>query len=98
MDLGDVMEGLVLLVLVATAALVAGRVGFGLARTLECHFTEHRGFTAEARARLLLLEDECATLRRELAEVKDGQDFMDHLFLRPPADTRLAPPRPLGHA
>jgi hypothetical protein len=92
MDLGDVMEGLLVLVLVASTAFVAGGAGWRLARTLECHFTDQRGFTPEARARFLLLEDECATLRRELTEVKDRQDFMDSLFLQPPPDTRLAPP------
>ncbi|HEY7479247.1 MAG TPA: hypothetical protein VH680_01925 [Gemmatimonadales bacterium] len=92
MDLGDIMEGLLVLVLVATAAFVAGGAGWRLARALECHFTEHRGFSPEARARLLLLEDECATLRRELTEVKDRQDFMDSLFLQRRPDTRLAPP------
>jgi hypothetical protein len=95
MDLGDLVEGLVLLVLVATVAFVAGGAGWVLTRTLESHFTEHRGFTSEAKARLLLLEDECATLRRELTEVKDRQDFMDGLFLQRPL---LAPPRPLGQA
>jgi hypothetical protein len=98
MDFGDFMEGLVVLVLVATVAFVAGRAGLGLARTLECHFTEQRGFTPEATARLLLLEDECAALRRELTEVKDRQDFMDTLFLQRPPNARLATPRPLGHA
>ncbi|MGH7525575.1 MAG: hypothetical protein ACREMX_02610 [Gemmatimonadales bacterium] len=92
MDFGDLMEELVQLVLVAAAALVLGRAGLALARIAERHFSEHRGLNPETEGRLLLLEEEYNSLRRDLTELRDRQDFMDRLFLRDPAD-RPSPPR-----
>jgi len=88
MDFGDFAEELLALVLVAAAAVVLGRAGWALVRIIECRFLEHGGLRPEAEGRFLLLEEECTSLRRDLTDLKDRQEFMDRLFLPGPGDTR----------
>jgi hypothetical protein len=87
MDLGDITQ----LVLLATTALVLGRVGLALARNIEHRTAGKPALTPEADDRLRALEEECATLRQELAEVQERQDFTERALLRDPARGRPAP-------
>jgi hypothetical protein len=91
MDLGDVTQ----LVLLATTALVFGRVGLALARLIERRSSAGSGVAAEAEDRLRTVEDECLALRRELAELQERQDFTERALLHDPAQRRSAPVEPL---
>lgn len=97
MDFGDFAEEPLALFLVAAAAVVLGRAGWALARILECRFLAHRGSSPEAEGRLLWLEEECTSLRRDVTDLKDRQDFMDGLFLPGQPDARHSPPRLRGN-
>ncbi len=90
MDIGDVTQ----LIFVGTAAFVFGRLGIALVRLID-----RRGAGSaspgETDARLRAVEDECITLRRELAEVQERQDFAERVLLRDPTlaqDVRLKAP------
>jgi hypothetical protein len=96
MDFGDLVEDLLALLLVAVAAVLLVRVGWALVRITEGRFGRHRGFSPEAEGRLLLLEEECTSLRRDLTDLKDRQDFTEGLFLSGPTRRRLSPPPPHG--
>lgn len=98
MDFGDLVEDLLALLFVAVAAVLLVRAGWVLVRITEGRFARHRGFSREAENRVLLLEEECASLRRELTDLKDRQDFTEGLFLSGPARRRLSPPPPQGSA
>ena len=92
MDLGDITQ----LVLVATTALVFGRVGLAFARLLERRASSKPTLTPEAEDRLRTLEDECSALRQELTEVQERQDFTERALLQDPTRARPAgshPPR-----
>jgi hypothetical protein len=91
MDLGDVTQ----LVLLATTALVFGRVGLALARLIERRSSAGSGVAAEAEDRLRTVEDECLSLRRELAELQERQDFTERALVQDAGRTRPAAPAPL---
>jgi hypothetical protein len=78
MDLGDITQ----LVLVATTALVLGRVGLALARLIERRPSGASVSSPESENRLRLLEDECTLLRQELAELQERQDFTERALLQ----------------
>ena len=84
MDLGDITQ----LVLVATTALVLGRVGLAFARLIEHRASRQPTLTPETEDRLRALEGECSTLRQELTEVQERQDFTERALLQSPAQTR----------
>jgi len=86
MDLGDITQ----LVLVATTALVLGRVGLALARLLERRASGKPSSSADAEDRLRVLEEECNLLRQELTEVQERQDFTERALLQDPARARPA--------
>jgi hypothetical protein len=65
MDLGDITQ----LVLVATTALVLGRVGLALARLIERRSSGQPGMPEGTGERLRVLEYEYLTLRQELTDL-----------------------------
>lgn len=91
MDLGDITQ----LVLVATTALVLGRVGLALARLIERRSSGAAALAPESENRLRVLEDECTLLRQELTELQDRQDFTERALLhdagKPPSREPVAP-------
>jgi hypothetical protein len=87
LDLGDITQ----LVLVATTALVLGRVGLALARLIERRSAGQPGLAGEAEERLRILEDECLNLRQEITELHERQDFTERALLPAPAPARPAP-------
>jgi hypothetical protein len=91
MDLGDVTQ----LTLVATTALVLGRVGLALARLIERRFSGTSTPNPESEDRLRVLEEECSLLRQELTELQDRQDFTERALLQDSARPNVpAPARP----
>lgn len=88
MDLGDITQ----LVLVATTALVLGRVGLALARLIERRSSSHPGSPEETGERVRVLEDECLTLRQELAELQERQDFTERALLHDSGHGKLLSP------
>jgi hypothetical protein len=88
MDLGDITQ----LTLVATTALVIGRIGWSLARLIDRRASRPPALTEEAAERLRTLEDEQTVLRQELAELQERQDFTERALLRGP-DRPLPDPR-----
>jgi hypothetical protein len=92
MDLGDITQ----LVLVATTALVLGRVGLALARLIERRSSGQSGVPEETGERLRVLEDECLTLRQELTELQERQDFTERALLRDSSQGQLAPSEALA--
>jgi hypothetical protein len=88
MDPGDLTQ----LIFVVTSALVMGRVGLALARLIERRSSAPQGLAAESEERIRAVEDECLTLRRELAELQERQDFAERALLHDPA--RAAPAAP----
>jgi hypothetical protein len=87
MDPGDFTQ----LVLVVTGALVFGRVGLALARLIERRSSVPSPM-ADSDERIRAVEDECLTLRREMAELQERQDFAERALLHDPA--RAAPAAP----
>ena len=85
MDLGDITQ----LVLVATTALVLGRVGLALARLIERRSSGQSGVPEKTEERLRVLEDECLTLRQELTELQERQDFTERALLRDSSQGQL---------
>ena len=85
MDLGDITQ----LVLVATTALVLGRVGLALARLIERRSSGQPGESQETGERLRVLEDECLTLRQELTELQERQDFTERALLHDSSQGQL---------
>jgi hypothetical protein len=92
MDLGDITQ----LVLVATTALVLGRVGLALARLIERRSSGQPGVPEETGERLRVLEDECLTLRQELTELQERQDFTEGALLRDSSQGQLPPSQALA--
>ncbi len=93
MDLGDLTQ----LVLLATTALVLGRVGLAVARLIERRATGKPTLTPETDERLRALEEECTALRQELTETQERQDFTERALLQAPSRRRPADseaPRP----
>ena len=90
MDLGDITQ----LTLVATTALILGRVGWSLARLIDRR-SSSPVLPPETTERLRALEDEQLTLRQELVELQERQDFTERALLRersqasPPASAEL---------
>lgn len=80
MDLGDITQ----LTLVATAALVIGRIGWSLARLIDRRTLRSPALSDEAAERIGLLEQEQLALRQELTELQDRQDFTERALLREP--------------
>jgi hypothetical protein len=88
MDLGDITQ----LVVVATTALVLGRVGLAFARLIEHRASSRPTLTPETEDRLRALEGECSTLRQELTEVQERQDFTERALLQSPGQARPTSP------
>ena len=86
MDPGDFTQ----FVLVITTALVLGRVGLALARLIERRPSGKAALTPEAETRLRAVEEECTTLRQELTEVQERQDFTERALLQDPSRARAA--------
>jgi hypothetical protein len=78
MDLGDITQ----LALVATTVFVLGRVGWAFARLIERRASAHPTLPAEATERLRDLEDEQLTLRQQLEELQERQDFTERVLAR----------------
>ena len=76
------------LVFVCTACLVFGRVGLALGRAIERRWAGAATAPAEAEDRLRTVEEECLTLRREVAELQERQDFTERALLHDPARAR----------
>jgi hypothetical protein len=88
MDPGDLTQ----LILVITSALVFGRVGLALARLIERRGSPPPGMAADTEERIRGVEEECLTLRREMAELQERQDFAERALLPDPG--RAAPAAP----
>jgi hypothetical protein len=86
MDLGDITQ----LVLVATTALVLGRVGLAFGRLIERRASGKMASPPETEDRLRALEEECSSLRQELTEVQERQDFTERALLQDSARPRPA--------
>jgi len=78
------------LVFVCTACLVFGRVGLAMGRAIERRWAGPATATAETEDRLRTVEEECLTLRREVAELQERQDFAERALLHDPARARPA--------
>lgn len=98
MDPGDLTQ----LILVATTALVVGRLGWSLARLIDRRASRPQETSEPTADRLRALEDEQVALRQELAELQERQDFTERVLLRGPSATpdaadpvpqRIATPR-----
>jgi hypothetical protein len=89
MDLGDITQ----LALVATTVLVFGRVGWALARLIDRRSSADPGVQTELAERLRTLEDDHRTVRQELAEIQERQDFTERALLRDGGQAR--PPAPV---
>jgi hypothetical protein len=87
MDLGDITQ----LTLVATTALILGRVGWSLARLIDRRSTSP-ALAPDAAERIRALEDEQLTLRQELVELQERQDFTERALLR--ERNQASPPAP----
>jgi chromosome segregation ATPase len=93
MDLGDITQ----LTLVATTALILGRLGWSLARLIDRR-SSAQAVSAETTERLRALEDEHAMLRQDLAELQERQDFTERALVRerdqvnPPSPAVLSEP------
>jgi len=88
MDFGDITQ----LVLVATTAFVLGRLGVALARLIERRSAGQPGLPGEVGERFRALENECLSLRQELTELQERQDFTERALLHDSAQGRpLAP-------
>ena len=84
MDLGDLTQ----LVLVATTALVLGRVGLAFARLIERRSSPASALNADSEDRLRVLEEECTLLRQELSELQDRQDFTERALVHDPTQSK----------
>ena len=85
MDLGDITQ----LVVVVTSAFALGRIVSALARLIERRASAMPALAPEADERIRALEDECSTLRLELAELAERQDFTERALVQDPG--RLKP-------
>ncbi|HEX6669930.1 MAG TPA: hypothetical protein VF061_10245 [Gemmatimonadales bacterium] len=94
MDLGDITQ----LTLVATTALVIGRVGWSLARLIDRRALRSPALADEAAERIGLLEQEQLALRQELAELQERQDFTERALVREPQRPVPGEPRALPGA
>ncbi len=90
MDPGDLTQ----LIFVTMAALVLGRVGLSVARLIDRRAIGKPSLPEDAEARFRALESECDTLRHELAEVQERQDFTERALLHDPARVPAAGPPP----
>jgi hypothetical protein len=77
MDMGDITQ----LTLVATTALILGRVGWSLARLIDRR-SSSRGMSEDTAERIRALEDEQVMLRQELTELQERQDFTERALVR----------------
>ena len=87
MDLYDITQ----LAVVATTALVLGRIGWALARLIDRRAARTPVLADDAVERLRVLEEEHLSLRRELAELQERQDFTERALLRDPGRKPAAP-------
>jgi hypothetical protein len=87
MDLGDITQ----LTLVATTALILGRVGWSLARLID-RSSSRPALLPDTAERIRALEDEQLTLRQELVELQERQDFTERALLR--ERNQASPPAP----
>jgi hypothetical protein len=89
MDLGDITQ----LVLVATTALVLGRVGLALARQIEHRGSGKPALEPNAEDRLRALEEESSILRQEVTEIQERQDFTERALLQDPVRAKPGSPQ-----
>lgn len=87
MDLGDLTQ----LTLLAATVLVMVRVGWAVARLLERRFAARPALPDDTAERLRVLEEEQVTLRQELAELQERQDFTERALVRDGSRVRPAP-------
>jgi hypothetical protein len=87
MDFGDITQ----VVLVATVAFTLGRVGLALARLIERRAAALPALPSAAEDRLQRLEDECSSLRQDVVEMQERQDFTERALLRDPTPPRSPP-------
>lgn len=80
------------LAMIATGAVLLGRVGFAMTRWLERRLNPSR-LGAEAEDRLQVLEEECGRLRQEVTELQDRQEFTERALLNPPPSPGLRAPQ-----
>jgi hypothetical protein len=73
MDLGDITR----LALLASAAFAFGRLVASLAHLIERQTSSMRDLAPEEDERLRALEEECNTLRQEVTEIAERQDFTE---------------------
>ncbi len=77
---------------IATAALVFGRIGWAVARLIDRRAARPADLPGDAAERLRTLEEEHLVLRQELAELQERQDFTERTLLREPGGGRPASP------
>ena len=87
MDLYDITQ----LAVVASAALVLGRIGWALARLIDRRAARSPAMADDVVERLRVLEEEHLSLRQELAELQERQDFTERALLRDPGRMPAAP-------
>jgi hypothetical protein len=81
MDLGDLTQ----LIVVVTAAFAFGRVVSVIVGLIERRTSLSPALAPEADERLRELEAECSTLRQELTEIAERQDFTERVLLQDPS-------------
>jgi hypothetical protein len=90
MDLGDLTQ----LAFVATAVLVLGRVGWAFARLIDRRGLPEPRVPAEVAERLRVLEEEQLSIRHQMAELEERQDFAERALVRGSADPRAPAAQP----
>jgi hypothetical protein len=75
---------------------VLGRVGLALARLIERRSSGQPGEPEETEERLRVLENECLTLRQELTELQERQDFTERALLHDSSQGQLRPSKALA--
>jgi hypothetical protein len=86
MDIYDLTQ----ITVVVSAAVVLGRIGWSIARAIDRRVARP-ALPGDAAERLRALEDEQQTLRQELAELQERQDFTERALLRD--QNRIVTPR-----
>jgi hypothetical protein len=88
MDVGDFTQ----LIVLVTGAFVFGRIVAVVAKVVERQLPSAQANSMEADERLRALEEECVTLRQELTDIAERQDFTERVLLQDQG--RANPPLP----
>lgn len=78
--------------MIATGAVLLGRLGFAVTRWLEGLLNPSR-LAPGSENRLQVLEEECARLRQEVTELQDRQDFTERALLQAPPSSGMPAPQ-----